>query len=221
MTMFAQQRFLWLSGFLLFALLGCERSQEDKPGRVVEPYSPPDPGFLMNAEFTPDGAGKLPHWALSQHSSNTSYALSLEEQGVVIERTGVEPWGKLRQNFSRADIKPLLGKTLAFSAELKGSFTDEYGEPMEPPALTVLVKGVRKGTPAMMGSSVVLSEKAQMTAVPGEHDWQRYSVTFTLPAADLVQGTQLEVAILHTMGGKLYARGPALTEVSTEASEEL
>ena len=200
----------------LIVLGGCNNdSGSDNQGdgkSDTQAYIAPDPGFLRNAGFIAEG-GRLDYWRLFQHASNTSYEARADDGVLTIVRTGPEPWGKLSQQFRKADAEALQGKTLAFSAEVRTQFTDEYGSAFEPPGLMVLAKGLRAGAPAMMGTSILVSEKAEIIEGLEETEWQHYAVKFQLPSIEEATFVDLEVAFLMTLGGQMQVRGPALIEV--------
>lgn len=182
-------------------------------------YAAPAPGVIKNANFTDVTAGKLNHWALLQHAGNKSYELSVADSILTITRTGTEPWGKLRQILTKEDVAPLMGRTLRFSADIKTMFSNNDSSMIAEPALKILVKGLKKGTPAMLGRSSVLSEKTPIPTAVGETPWQRIAVTFTLPEDGEIQNVDLEVAFLMTMWGQLQIRAPSLVVVEPAAAQ--
>ncbi|MBU2886529.1 hypothetical protein KO507_12220 [Gilvimarinus agarilyticus] len=178
-------------------------------------YVAPAPGFIEFANFPVNEQGRLEGWSFSQHSSNTSYSITVYEGELNITRTGEEPWGKVGQLFRGQVLESLQGKTLVFSAEVKADFTSEWGQAMEPAALAVLLKGRNMNSPLLGGSSVLSSLKEPILTDDNSAHWQRYQVEFTVPPAEDVSVTSLEVSFLMTEGGTMYVRGPALTEVES------
>lgn len=85
---------------------------------------------------------------------------------------------------------------------------------MEPPALSVLVKGQRKGASPFGGAITLVNKKTPIASLDTGTYWQRYQLSFTVPAADEASLSSLEVSFLMTEGGTMYIRGPALTEVT-------
>src|SRR5690606_12635684 len=145
----------WGMGLVLLAsllLVACNNDGDDdvavnppdngtpQPPEPEAPYEPPPAGLLKNAALVSDSRGLPMEWSFQQHANHSSYTLMAAEGVVTIARIGDEPWGILRQAFGAQEVEPLLGKTLEFSADISGEFTDEYGEPMEPPGLTVRVR---------------------------------------------------------------------------------
>ncbi|MDO3387901.1 hypothetical protein QWI17_18800 [Gilvimarinus sp. SDUM040013] len=201
-------------------MAGCDRSGSEpdqassSSSSTAPDYVAPDPGYLKSAVFELSEQGQLANWTLLQHSSDTSYSVTVDDGVLSLTRTGDEPWGKVRQLLKGDAVKPLLGKTLKFSADIKADFTSQWGEAMEPPAMTVLVKGVRVGAPAMLGKSIIVSKKTPVSDLSMGVSWHRYSVEFTLPTAAEVRGIDLELSFLMTEGGTMYVRGPALIEAS-------
>lgn len=217
-----------LAGLLLAA---CNNSDGDRvaaeqpvetpaePGTPQEPeapYEPPPAGLLENASFTPDSRGLPSGWSFQQHANNSSYTLTVADGVATITRIGSEPWGIMRQGFRREAVEPLLGKTLEFSAEIAGEFTDEYGEPMEPPGLTVRVRGVRAGSPALLGASTLLTASEDIDTTGGYLPWRRYSLQFTLPSPGKARGVEFDVGVLMSTGGTMRVRGPSLEVVEPE-----
>ena len=189
---------------------GCDKdnkSETDAPAPVK--YQAPDAGYIKNPTFAVGADGKLIDWAMLQHSSNTSYALSSNAGVLGIERTGVEPWGMIRQLFRKDEVAPLLGKKLEFSADIATEFTDEYGEPMQPSGLSVIIKGVRAGSNPMFGATQLLSESVSIE--PGHTGWKRYALVFDVPGD--AKAVRIELNIVMTEGGVLSVRGPSLVEV--------
>lgn len=206
----------WLC-LALFSLFGCDQDAEPTAATTNadtgKPYQAPAPGYIKSASFTGDDNNTLTDWRLLQHSSNKSYQASVADEVIALTRTGTEPWGKISQRFSKKELIPLVGKRLEFSVEVKGDFTDEYGEPVEPPSIAVKVKGITKGAPAMMGSSTLLYQSEPIFETLGVAPWRRYAVQFDVPAAEQARVVDIELAITMTTGGTLWARGPALVEL--------
>ncbi len=188
-----------------------------QPPEPEAPYEPPPAGVLKNASFMADSRGLPVDWSFQQHANTSSYTLMAADGVATITRIGSEPWGILRQSFRRQDVEPLLGKTLEFSAEIAGEFTDEYGEPMEPPGLKARVRGVRAGSPAMLGASTLATASENIDTTAGYLPWRRYSLQFTLPTADKARGVEFDVGVLMTTGGVMRVRGPSLVVVDSAA----
>lgn len=206
---------------ILFAVSGCERSGEPHSEQAQsssvqqEPaeYKAPDPGFLKAADFPLTEQGRLEGWSFTQHSSNISYSITVDDGVLSITRTGEEPWGKVRQVIRKDELKALQGKTLVFSADIKADFTSEWGQAMEPPALSVLLKGARQGASPFAGASTLINKKEPVASLDVGSYWQRYQLEFTVPPAGEVTLNSLELSFVMTEGGTMYIRGPSLTEV--------
>lgn len=191
--------------------------QAETPKQPEAPYEPPPSGLLENGDFAVDNRGVPVGWSFQQHANTSSFTIAVDDGVVKIVRIGTEPWGVLRQSFRRGAVEPLLGKTLEFSAEIAGEFNEEYGEPMEPPGLTVRVRGVRAGSPAMLGVSTLLTASETLDTTSGYLPWRRYTLRFALPDADKVRGVDFDLGILMTMGGEMRVRGASLQVVETNA----
>ncbi|WP_049722663.1 hypothetical protein [Gilvimarinus polysaccharolyticus] len=207
-------KYLKQVGFLSlwFMLVGCEDNTEPAP-KVSEPYVAPEPGYIKNPTFVIDGNDKVIDWGLLQHANNTSYTVSVDDAVLALTRVGEEPWGKVNQQFKKADIAPLLGKTLEFSIDIKGEFTDDSEQALEPPTISIMIKGLRAGTPGMMGSSTLFSKSEPVVEVMGVSPWRRYRIQFDMPDKQEVRGATLEISMVLTRHGTLWARAPALIEV--------
>ncbi|HEY7884925.1 MAG TPA: hypothetical protein VIC08_08280 [Cellvibrionaceae bacterium] len=203
---------------LALILAACDKKSADETPSPVEPpapapYTPPPAGEIKNPTFTL-GAQNVPeHWSLQQHSSSDSYSLAVNDGVLSISRVGDEPWGVVKQTIRTRDMAPFLGKTLEFSADISAEFTDEYGEPYEPPALMVRLRGLRAGTPAMLGRSNILTERTNIETLTGYLPWRRYTVRFDVPEAGEASAVDLELNILMTSGGVMHVRGPSLVVV--------
>lgn len=138
---------------------------------------------------------------------------------IALSRAGAEPWGKVTQKFRTAELDNLVGKTLEYSIDVKGEFTGEYGEPIEPTAITVQVCAVKKGKPAMMGSSSLLFYREPVAETLGLAPWRRYRVQFEVPAPEQARVVGVELSIVMSMGGTLWARNPALVEVTEQSAD--
>ncbi|WP_339617834.1 hypothetical protein [uncultured Gilvimarinus sp.] len=204
---------------LACSMVGCEKGVDEKPkseSNIAKPYVAPDSGYIKNPLFVASDSGEMADWKLFQHASNTSYRVSVDDSVLALTRVGVEPWGKISQRYRKKDIEPLLGKTLEFSVDVKAEYTEEYGEPMEPPSVAVKIRGLRKGTPAMMGSSNLFFKSEPIVETSGLAQWHRYHVKFNVPEPKEAQVVEVEISVVMTMGGTLWMRGPALVESPAE-----
>ncbi|MBU2886498.1 hypothetical protein KO507_12065 [Gilvimarinus agarilyticus] len=208
-------------GLFALLMLGCKGSskgEEDASATTASHsskavYVAPEPGFIKSPGFQVNEQGRLIDWKFSQHSSNTSYRTSVTNGVLSIARTGAEPWGKVDQIIKGNSLKPLLGKTLVFSADIKSDFTGEWGLAMEPPAVFVSIKGLPKGAPALLGASLLKSIKEPVTDLSAGLVWTRYQLKFSVPSSKEAKVTVLELGFLMTEGGTMSIRGPALIEV--------
>lgn len=198
----------WCVSSLFMVLLGvcfvgCDQKAE-------APYVMPSAGLIQNQTFTMDGAGRLLNWNTLQHAGARSYSISSLNQVLTLERIGDEPWGAVSQSFKRKNLKALLGKTLEFSADISGSFTDEYGEPIKPVSLSVLVEGFPRGAKRMLGAQTLFSKNVPITSSPATLGWQRHYIRFDMPAEKGVEVTAVELLFMTTLGGVMKVRGPSL-----------
>lgn len=206
---------------LACSMVGCEKGVDEKPkseSNIAKPYVAPDSGYIKNPLFVASDSSEMADWKLFQHASNTSYRVSVDESVLALTRVGVEPWGKISQRYRKKDIEPLLGKTLEFSVDVKGEFTEEYGESAEPSSIAVKIRGLRKGANAMMGSSNLFAENEPIVETLGLAPWRRYRIRFDVPKSQEARVTEIELSIVMRMGGTLWARGPSLVEVASEGA---
>lgn len=156
------------TGLGVVGLLGCgsesvnyDGGEDSASSSQQAEYTPPEGGYLKEPFFTMGAQDSVIGWSFTQHSSDISYSVTAEDGVLSITRTGDEPWAKVRQ-FFKDDVDQVLGKKLKFSADVKADFTSEWGEAMEPPSLTVLVKGIRAGEPAILGKAYFCRRSSQL-----------------------------------------------------------
>lgn len=198
----------WRVGSLFMVLLGVCFVGCDK--KAEAPYVMPSAGLIQNQTFTMDGAGRLLNWNMLQHAGARSYSMTSHNQVLALERVGEEPWGAVSQSFKRKNLKALLGKTLEFSADISGSFTNEYGDPIKPVSLSVLVEGFPYGAKRMLGAQTLFSKNVPVASSAVTLDWQRYHIRFDMPAEKGVEVTAVELLLMTTLGGVMKIRGPSL-----------
>ncbi|WP_041522282.1 hypothetical protein [Gilvimarinus agarilyticus] len=212
-----QRNILWLAGALLVA--SCERNESvdnagnASPDIAAEEYVAPDPGFIKNPGFSREG-GDIAEWSMIQHAGEKSFDYTTEAGVLTITRTDIQPWGMIRQSLDRKDTKPLQGKTLEFSAELSASLNDEFGAALDPSGLRVRIKGVKRGSPAMLGTAILLTDDQAIAGTKGDLPWQRYALQFKVPAETEASNLSIELSVMLASGGSIAVRGPALQEVA-------
>lgn len=195
--------------FILIGLCGCDNKE-----KAVEPYVAPSAGLIKNQQFALDDRGRLASWVLIQHSSTIpSYKADGGNGTLSLARIGEEPWGFIRQSIGRKRSKNLQGKTLEFSAEIAGDFTGEYGVPINAAGLSVLIKGFPEGANRLLGARNLFSELVPVTLEPGSFGWERYAVSFSVPAGDGVYISTIELSFIMTLGGVMKIRGPSLVVI--------
>ncbi|WP_339899222.1 hypothetical protein [uncultured Gilvimarinus sp.] len=217
-----QRTIFQLVGALLLGacVVACERGEQDAESDAPvasappQPYVAPDAGLIKNPSFSKVGE-KIASWSTLQHAGEASFAFAAEGGVLTISRTGAQPWGMVRQRLSRDDTKPLQGKTLEFSAELSASLTGEFGAALDPTGLRVMVKGVKRGAPAMLGTAILATSEQAIAGTEGEIPWQRYALRFKVPADTEASHVFVELGIMLASGGSLSVRGPVLQEVAT------
>lgn len=174
----------------------------------ADSWAPEDPGYLRDQAFVSDRPGKRSAWFQSQHSGEPSYSFEAVEGVLTIKRIGNEPWGRINQRIS---ARGLAGKTLVFSADVRGNLQPQPNPEHNPTGLSVQIKGVPKGMPKMMGTVTLLTVDAEPALAPGEHPWTTQSIIFDVPE----NAISLEVVVTLGAPGELQVRGPRLTEAQS------
>lgn len=195
--------FICFAALLLYA---CDRAA----------YVAPAPGLIRNQSYMYSDAGKLAGWKVAQHAEQGSYVVSSEGGVLSLTRVGEEPWGAVMQSVKRKDLPGLLGATLEFSVDVSGVYTDEYGEPMHEPSLSVLVQGFPLGAKRMLGARSLLVDRVSVVSEVGDVDWSRHKLRFTVPSEVGLMLTKLEVSLVMTRGGVMKVRGPSLVLVDEQ-----
>lgn len=198
--------------FGVIFLLSCG-GESHKKSEPVTPYVPPSPGLLENAQFAFSEDGRLAGWRLSQHAGAPSYRLASVDGVVSMSRVDKEPWGALVQLLRVPALTPLLGSELEFSAEISGDFTDEYGVPIQPTGMSVLLKGVAAGANPMFGRQILFNEVVPLVSTAGHVSWQRYAIRFDVPSRVEASSVEVELGFYMANGGVMKIRGPALVVV--------
>ena len=130
-------------------------------------------------------------WRYSQHTGNRSFATTVEDGRINFSRIDAEPWGIVSQKIS----DPLLsGKTVRYSADLKGDVSD----------LVTHGFGAKSGLYLRYGQgrATILAEHEPNI---GQWDWQRFELEVRVPEGF----DQVYVGFIYQGGeGVLSARAP-------------
>ncbi len=141
-------------------------------------------------------------WHISEHAAGKSFDFSVANGEMSIEKTGIEPWTVITQS---VDSKPLAGKVVEFSAELKMDLRTaepEHGF-TQGAGLTFLA---REGNKPVVRST--LDHDPRM----GQHDWHQARLVFKLPR----KLSYLQVGFIHQASGTIEIRNPSLREVAPD-----
>lgn len=164
--------------------------------------------LLRDPAFEVEKTGPDAIWRLSQHAGPPSYRWAVEDGVLSATRIGPEPWGQATQIVSGED---LVGRRLAFSAELAGELEPDSELTVEATGIGVRVKGRPPGMPAVMGAAIQLSRLGEPPLPRGRFDWTEQRVEFVVPEG----AQQVEVSIRLGTGGTLRVRKPRLIEVES------
>lgn len=162
-----------------------------------------DGGLLINPGFEREANGRIGAWAFGQHAGERSYSFDIDENTLVIKRVGPEPWGQVIQILPAAG---LAGRTLEFSAEVSGQFSDESGAPISPTGVGVRISGMRADLPAALGDAILYTHHGAPALGVGDHGWTVQRVVFEVPEI----ATEIRLSFRLTMDGKLHVRNPRL-----------
>lgn len=174
----------------------------DDPACLLE-----DRNYLNDADFAlEDQSSRSKHWTGIQHAGEKSFAVSIDDAVVSIERIGSQPWFLYRQRLKATD---LAGRKMAFSAELRllGPATGAR-DGVDPPV------GLKLS--ALSASGKALSRLEQRLA-SGESiaDWQKVQLVSQLPP----QTQTVELSFFYeSEEGTLQVRSPSFREVSSASS---
>ena len=136
-------------------------------------------------------------WRYRQHAGAQSFSLEAEDGVLTFKRVGPEPWAIFRQSITDERLD---GATIRFTVDLQGDVSPDVTHGFEAKAGIFLQIGRRPD--AFMGDQ---------DPGTGQWDWQRYSVTETLP----VGVNSLNVGFIHQAGeGAIEARNPSLVLVN-------
>ena len=169
-------------------------------------WSAPDPGLLRDVTFDAKESGERQAWGRSQHAGENSYRFHFESGVLRIERIGPEPWGQVKH---RLDAEPLVGRTLEFSAELSGNFSESEQRQISKTGLSVRVLGYKAGIPRIAGKSILVIAHGVPAIRPNCFGWTPQSVRFDVPEG----ATDIEVSIRLGIHGTLSVRGPRLVVI--------
>ncbi len=191
-------------------LAGCSDPSElptADPGEFLDTRA----NLIEDPDFATISAGPIRHWVLVQHAGGKSYAVTAENGVMTLERTGSEPWGLVSQ---RLDAVPLRGKTLEFSADVRGRFPHPEDATGSPTAIGIQVKGLKPGMPRGLGAAVLVAQHAEPGLIQENSDWVRQKVRFDIPDT----ATFLALNIMLSQWGQLDAAKPSLVEISKNSA---
>lgn len=183
------KRALTVLGFLLLA--ACARPQAPAPGLIE------DPSF---SRLGRDGDGP---WRALQHAGPDSYRMSARDGVLRIERHGPEPWGKVIQTIP---VGELGGRTLEWSAEVRGVLRAPAERFVSPSGLTAILIGRPPGAPLALGEGVLDNLSGQPELSPGEHPWTLQRIRIAVPEG----ASRLEVGLILGHEGWIELRRPSL-----------
>ena len=182
---------------LVIFLQGCTASAPEviaEPGAVSADATPQcavsenliqDPTFAQHGESS--GA-----WRTTQHAGETSFALTVNEGALQIERIASQPWMLFFQDIQDERLR---GATVRYSAELKANL------PAEPKLHGFEHKGGLYTQVGRQRSTLAEHEPNQ-----GVWDWQIFSTDLALGSRD----NKIRLGFNHQAGGTLWARNPSL-----------
>lgn len=132
-------------------------------------------------------------WRYRQHAGATSFSLTVNDEQLDFTRTGGEPWAIYRQTITDSRLS---GRSVRYSAELKGNVSDEVTHGF----------GAKSGLFLRLGPRPD-ANMADHEPNVGQWEWQRVTVEATVPEIfDYV-----EVGFIYQGGeGMLSAKAPKL-----------
>ncbi len=164
-----------------------------------------DGGLLLNPAFERGADGFVASWAFGQHAGERSYSFDIDADTLVIERVGPEPWGQAMQTLPATGIA---GRTLEFSAEISGVFSDQSGAPLSPTGLGVRINGRRPGLPAALDDAILSTRHGAPAIGAGDHGWTIQRVVFEVPEI----ATEIQLSFRLALDGTLRVRNPRLVD---------
>lgn len=158
---------------------------------------PPGGGNLIrDADFALEAANKSSRfWGQSQHAGEVSFATSIEDGVLTIQKTGTQPWFVYRQILISPDLG---GQKLLFSADVKLD--------MRPPkkAHGLGYGGwLRVAARSANGAMLLRSELEQEPHI-GTTDWEQVRVLVDLPRST----RRVDLSLLHQADGVMSVRNP-------------
>lgn len=199
-----------LSCLLLIA--ACDGTQG--PSAVEVPPLPECVGtenLLSNPTFGQGEGDRLAPWRGSQHAGETSFALTVENGELTIERIGPEPWYALTQFIPP---EPLKGHRLLFVADLKLELSDEGWTEIMTPGGGLSVSVWAASPVAMAGDRLVLDSTFDHEPHLGETDWFTAHKTVVVPD----NATKLRVGFVHRAMGRFALREARLFDCGPAVS---
>ena len=131
-------------------------------------------------------------WRMTQHAGETSFAVTVNEGALQIERIASQPWMLFFQDIQDERLR---GATVRYSAELKANL------PAEPKLHGFEHKGGLYTQVGRQRSTLAEHEPNQ-----GVWDWQIFSTDLALGSRD----NKIRLGFNHQAGGTLWARNPSL-----------
>lgn len=158
--------------------------------------------YIKDPEFsTLFASRKDRQWHTSQHAGDKSFELTVEGGVLDITKTGTEPWTIVTQSL---DVKPLKGKTVAFTADLKLDL-----KPPKTPHGFKLGGGLTLS--AKRNGKLVLRTSFDHEPHMGTSDWRPVQVILKIPP----KVDALRLGVIHQAGGNLQVRNPSLRVIDT------
>lgn len=185
-----------LIGALAFAGLLAACSAEDQQ----QTCEGKGKNLLQDPSFsTVGGSRRERQWFQSEHGAGNSFAHSVSNGVLRIEKTGVEPWFLFSQMLERKEIK---GKQFVFSAEIKLDVkpdTDNHG----------FKQGAGLTLTAFQSNKPVVRSMMEHEPHLGTTDWQRVETVVELPMG--VEDVRL--GFIHQATGVIQVRNPSFKRV--------
>ncbi|MDW8479188.1 MAG: hypothetical protein RML12_04295 [Xanthomonadales bacterium] len=138
-----------------------------------------------------------------QHAGSDSYRIGARDGVLRIERHGPEPWGKVVQAIPAA---ALVGRTLEFSAELRGELAPPGERFVTPSGLVAVVHGAPPGAPAILGETVLGQRLGEPELGEGRHGWKVQRLRLEVPEG----ASRIELGLILGHQGWIELRHPAL-----------
>lgn len=189
------------AGLLLAALAACSDSNTESPARASGQCEGRGKNLLQDPGFeTVGGSRRERKWTGSQHGGEPSFSYSASDGGLLIEKTGSEPWFILTQVIPRDDIP---GRRVIFSAEIKLD--------LQPPAIPHAFKqGGGLTLTAMANGKAVVRSMMEHEPHMGRTDWQPVQVVADLPKRAQI----VRLGFIHQADGRIQVRKPALRRLA-------